>query len=69
MKLNYTGDGVKTVTTFTLLIIAVSLCTGVAAEEDQKPLYLFRSTRVSHWVTPMKRLLMIFTLCIIIQLV
>ena len=47
MKLNYTGDVVKTVTTFTLLIIAVSLCTGVAAEEDQKPLYLFRSTRVS----------------------
>ena len=48
MKLNYTGDVVKTVTTFTLLIIAVSfLCTDVAAEEDQKPLYLFRSTRVS----------------------
>ena len=48
MKLNYTDDVVKTVTTFTLLIIAVSfLCTDVAAEEDQKPLYLFRSTRVS----------------------
>ena len=48
MKLNYTDNVVKKITTFTLLIIALSfLHTDVVAEEDQKPLYLFRSARVS----------------------
>ena len=48
MRLNYTGDVVKTVAMFILLIIAGSLLyTDVNAEEDQKPLYLFRSARAS----------------------
>ena len=48
MKLSYTNNIVKKITTFTLLIIAVSfLHTDVVAEEGQKPLYLFRSARVS----------------------
>lgn len=48
MRLNDTGDVVKTVAMFILLIIAGSLLyTDVNAEEDQKPLYLFRSARAS----------------------
>ena len=48
MRLNYTGDVVKTVAMFILFIIAGSLLyTDVNAEEDQKPLYLFRSARAS----------------------
>ncbi|HIA66854.1 TPA: hypothetical protein EYN98_12485 [Candidatus Poribacteria bacterium] len=48
MRLNDTGDVVKIVAMFILLIIAGSLLyTDVNAEEDQKPLYLFRSARAS----------------------